>query len=80
MAISDYKITESDINASHVQSAEDTLKGTAQQNKAVFDRYSDMIVEKFNGFVDYVSDQSPDEIDEEVKQQFKNAGWVDPSA
>lgn len=38
MALSDYKITDNDISAKGVVSAPDKLTGTAQQNKAVFDR------------------------------------------
>lgn len=38
MALNDYKILDSDITTKGVVNAPDRLTGTAQQNKAVFDR------------------------------------------
>lgn len=78
MALIDYQITEADVNRVNVQSADTVLKGSAQENKRIFDNFPDMIVQKFNAFVREVASQSTNEIDAEVIAQFENAGWVMP--
>ncbi len=50
---SKYSIKESEIAGVHVQAANDVLNDTPKNNKAVFDKYPDLIVEKFNAFVAY---------------------------
>lgn len=50
---SNYSIKESEIVSVHVQAANDVLTDTPKNNKAVFDRYPDLIAEKFNAFVEY---------------------------
>lgn len=80
MAITDCKILSSDVNPVHVQGiAEDVLTGTVAQNKKVFDNYCDMIVTKFNAFVDVVAQDTTSEIDSEVIAQFVAAGWTQPT-
>lgn len=79
MAISDYKIRPADVSAVNVESANDVLSGTAQQNKQVFDKYSDMIVDKFNAFIDFFATQDTNEIDKDVIDDFKSHGWVEPT-
>lgn len=64
MAISDNKITNAEIAEVHVQAAPDTLTGSAQQNKAVFDAYSDLIKEKHNSLID--------DIDGEYASNWRN--------
>jgi hypothetical protein len=59
MAASDHKITNAEIAAVHVEAQPDTLQGSAQDNKKVFDRYCDMIAGKHNSLCDYVGSQSP---------------------
>lgn len=80
MAISDYKIKPADVSAVHVESANDVLSGTPTQNKQVFDKYSDMIVDKFNDFVNFMATQDTNEIDSDVIDEFKAHGWVEPTA
>lgn len=50
---SKYSIKESEIVGVHVQAANDVLNDTPKNNKAVFDKYPDMIAGKFNAFVEY---------------------------
>ena len=51
MGLDNYKITSAEISANQVQSAPDTLTGTPQNNKKVFDNLSLLIAGKFNAFV-----------------------------
>lgn len=45
-------ITDAQVSAVNVQSVSgDTLTGTVQENKAVFDRYPDLIKEKLNALI-----------------------------
>lgn len=61
MALETYKITQSDINANHVEGVQgDSLTGSVLENKKVFDKYPDMIAGKFNALVEYISTQSPE--------------------
>lgn len=52
MAITDYKIKSSEIAPKQVQSKPDTLTGTAQDNKKVFDELPNLIIEKFNAMLE----------------------------
>jgi hypothetical protein len=49
-----YKITSAEQAAAKVQSAPDTLSGSAQDNKKVFDNFPDLIASKFNALVENV--------------------------
>lgn len=53
MALTDYKITNTDVTGKGVQSAPDRLTGTAAENKAVFDRLiAEVVKEKLNALID----------------------------
>lgn len=63
MALSDYKITEAQINQNGVISAPDLLTGTADENKAVFDKLVKQIVaDAVNNLIDALSTAGADEI------------------
>lgn len=49
------KITPTDISTTYVQSAADKLTGSAQQNKAVFDKFPIRIKDRFNELIDALS-------------------------
>lgn len=54
--IAEFKITQSDIDQTKVEGADDVLTGTAQQNKQIFDALPKRIAERYNRFLeDYVS-------------------------
>ena len=57
--MSEIEITTSNVNAVAVAKtvATDRLSGTVLQNKQVFDKYPDMIVEHFNDLCDYVVEE-----------------------
>lgn len=56
MALSDYKITQGETAANGVVSAPDVLTGTAQENKAVFDKLiNQTVMVKHNGLIDELS-------------------------
>ena len=53
MALTDYKITNTDVSTKGVQSAPDQLTGTAAENKALFDRLiAEVVKEKLNDLID----------------------------
>ena len=53
MALTDYKITDADVSTNGVQSAPDKLTGTAAENKAIFDRLIQNVVQDcLNGLID----------------------------
>ena len=53
MALTDYKITSTDVSTKGVQSAPDQLTGTAAENKALFDRLiAEVVKEKLNDLID----------------------------
>ena len=53
MGITDLKIKSSDYSGKDVASAPDKLTGTAQENKAVFDRLiKDLLAGRYNSLVD----------------------------
>ena len=56
MALSNYKITQEETAANGVVSAPDVLTGTAQENKAVFDKLiNQTVMVKHNGLIDELS-------------------------
>lgn len=61
MALDNYKINQTDIDAVAVSVAVsgDRLTGTVLQNKQVFDAYPSMITTKFNNLCDYIGTQTP---------------------
>lgn len=48
------KITEAQIESVYVQSAADTLSGTAQENKKVFDKLPLLTIENYNALIDAI--------------------------
>lgn len=62
MALSDYKISGSEINTNGVVSAPDILTGTTQENKAIFDKLPTLITNKFNVLIDSLSESGAAEI------------------
>lgn len=72
----DYEISSADIAGVHVEAQPTVLRGSAQQNKQVFDKYSDMISEHFNGLCGYIDDNVSEEIDRSVLQLYAALGWV----
>ena len=74
MATSDYIISQAEINAVHVAAQPDKLRGTAAQNKHVFDAYCDLIAQKHNAFVNY--NAGTEDIDPAVLALAAEMGWV----
>ena len=54
MAITDYKITDNEINTYNVKSAPDTLNSNAQSNKNWFDRLGEFFISKYNSLLDFI--------------------------
>ena len=52
--MNNYKISEAEIQQNNVKSAQDTLDGSPQENKAVFDKLPELIANRFNGLTEYV--------------------------
>lgn len=77
MAVStDYKITTADIQGAHVEAQPTILRGSATQNKQVFDKYSDMIAEHFNGLCDFLASDTSSVIDRDVLVYYASIGWI----
>ena len=77
MAIAtDYIISPADVSAVHVEAQPTILRGSATQNKQVFDAYSDMIVGHFNGLCQFISDDTSATIDRAVLELYRALGWV----
>lgn len=72
----DYKVSTADVQGAHVQAQPTILRGSAQQNKQVFDAYSDMIVEHFNGLCDFLETDTSAVVDREVLQLYASMGWI----
>ena len=47
-----YKITAQEVAQNNVKGVPDRLDGTPQENKNIFDRLPELIVGRFNGFID----------------------------
>lgn len=76
MAITDYKISETDIAQVHVEAQPTILGGSPLQNKQVFDNYPDMIVEHFNNALDEIARDTSAIIDREVLTFYQSIGWT----
>lgn len=78
----DYKITGNEAltgSASEfrVGSQPTVLKGTASQNKRVFDNYCDLIATAHNSLCDYVDSNQSAVVDNSVKQYYHDVlGWT----
>lgn len=79
MAVTDYLITTADIQGAHVEAQPTVLRGTAQENKKVFDKYSDMIVQHFNGLCNFLNTDQSTVIDREVLSLYVLLGWTENS-
>lgn len=75
----DYIITDADKNAVNVASQPTTLKGSAAQNKQVFDNYCDLIKDRFNSLCSFVNTEISATVDYDVKVLYASLGWVDDS-
>ena len=76
MAANDYKISTADVQGAHVEAQPTILRGSATQNKQVFDKYCDMIVEHFNDLCDYVDTDTSATVDHDVLLLYASLGWV----
>ena len=76
MAITDYTITSAQVNAAHVEAQPNILQGTATQNKQVFDKYSDLIVDHFNDLCDFIETDTSAVVDHDVLLLYASLGWV----
>ena len=56
MSIKDLTITDQNVQSTYVQSQPDRLTGTAQQNKAVFDAFPQLIRQRFNELIALLTD------------------------
>ena len=74
--ITDYKISTADIQGAHVEAQPTVLRGSAQQNKQVFDKYSDMIAEHFNGLCDFLAEDTSAVVERAVLTLYASLGWV----
>lgn len=72
----DYKITSADVSAVHVEAQPTVLRGSATQNKQVFDKYSDMITSHFNDLCDFISSNTSAEVEMSVLLLYASMGWV----
>ena len=67
----DKKILESERNAVYVKSTEGSrLTGTVEQNKNVFDKYPELIKEKFNALVDMLISLGLDTVVEDLADRY----------
>ena len=76
MAATEFKISSADVQGVHVEAQPTILKGSATQNKKVFDAYSDMIVEHFNDLCDFVDSDTSATVDYDVLVLYASLGWV----
>lgn len=72
----DYKITQANIQAVHVGAQPTILRGSAAQNKQVFDNYGDMISEHFNNLCEFIENNISETIDRSVLTLYASLGWV----
>lgn len=81
MALTDYKISDAEINEKHVEAQPDELTGTPDENKSVFDTLVEFVVEKLNGLIDFlagnfisadqISDGLSTDVDNNVKWKYE---------
>ena len=76
MAITDYKISDTDIAQVHVEAQPTVLQGSASQNKQVFDAFPNMIVQHFNNALDAIANDTSAEIDREELTLYESLGWT----
>ena len=79
--ISDCVVKDSEKENTWVQHQPDVLIGEATANKAVFDAFPELIANKHNELIDYISNNFTDaNIDNETKRLFESLGWIPPNA
>ena len=54
MAITDYKITDGEVNGNKVESAPDVLSNTPSENKKIFDKLVKVFIAKYNDLIDNI--------------------------
>lgn len=72
----DYKISPADVAGVNVESQPTVLRGSATQNKQVFDKYSDLIVDHFNDLCEFINTDTSSVIDRDVLVLYASLGWV----
>ena len=72
----DYKISDAEKNAAHVEAQPTILQGSPQQNKHAFDAYPDLLMEKHNGLCEFIEANVGAEVDNEVLALFIADGWT----
>lgn len=72
----DYKISSADVQGVHVEAQPTVLRGSATQNKQVFDKYSDLIVDHFNDLCDFINNDTSAVVDHDVLLLYASLGWV----
>lgn len=72
----DYFISDADKNDVNVSSQPTVLRGTAAENKAVFDSYSDLIKDRFNSLCGYIDANTSSEVANSVKTLYLSLGWT----
>lgn len=63
-----------------VQKQPDVLIGEPSANKAVFDAFPELVANKHNDLIDYISSTFTDaNIDNETILLFQSLGWIPPN-
>lgn len=73
--MADYTISQAEVNSVHVEAQPTVLAGSPTDNKRVFDRYCDLIRDKFNIFAEHVENDIDTEISPVVLQLYRDLGW-----
>ena len=76
MAFTDYIITDAEVSSVHVEAQPTVLRGSAQQNKKVFDAYSDLIKGKHNQLCNEIASSVEPTIDPLVLGLYASLGWT----
>lgn len=74
--MANYSISQAEVNSVHVEAQPTVLAGTPTENKRVFDKYCDLIKDKFNALVEHVEEDIDTEISPVVLQLYRDLGWV----
>ena len=74
--VTDYKISDAEKNAVHVEAQPTILQGSPQQNKHAFDAYPDLLTEKHNGLCDFIASDTSATIDSDVLVLYMALGWI----
>lgn len=79
--ISDCVVKESEKENTWVQHQPDVLIGEPSANKAVFDAFPELIANRHNDLITYITQNFTDaNIDYETKLLFQSLGWIPPNA